>query len=74
MLIVSFFKALYQLYMLQITGDFCVWLRELPEGHDQTVNNISPEKIRSMFDSANQSKLATSKVAEGLRSWYYTKH
>ena len=54
----------------QITADFCVWLRELPEGDDQTVNNIAPDKIRSMFDTHSTQKVATSKVAEGLRSWY----
>ena len=57
------------IFVLQITGDFCNWLRELPEGEDQTVNSLTPEKIKSLFDSTNSSKLATSKVAEGLRSW-----
>ena len=60
--------AIFSLKLLQITGDFCSWLRELPEGEDQTVNNLTPEKIKSLFDSTNSSKLATSKVAEGLRS------
>ena len=59
----------HSLKLLQITGDFCSWLRELPEGEDQTVNNLTPEKIKSLFDSTNSSKLATSKVVEGLRSW-----
>jgi len=55
--------------MQKITGDFCVWLRELPEGDDQTVNNTSPDKIRALFDTHRNEKVATSKVAEGLRSW-----
>lgn len=53
----------------KITGDFCNWLQNLPPGEDQTVNNIPPEKIKSLFDSTNSSKLATSKVVEGLRAW-----
>ena len=53
----------------KITGDFCNWLQALPKGEDQTVNNIPPEKIKSLFDSTNSSKLATSKVVEGLRAW-----
>ena len=53
----------------KITGDFCSWLKELPQGEDQTVNNISPEKIRNLFDSTNVSKSGSSKVVEGLRSW-----
>ena len=57
------------MYFFQICSDFCVWLRELPEGEDKTVNNISPDKIRVMFDAAGSSKVATSKVAEGLRHW-----
>ena len=59
----------HSLKLLQITGDFCSWLRELPEGEDQTVNNLTPETIKSLFDSTNSSKLATSKVAQGLQSW-----
>ena len=47
-----------------------MWLRELPEGDDQTVNNTSPDKIRALFDTHRNEKVATSKVAEGLRSWY----
>ncbi len=53
----------------KITGDFCNWLQALPKGEDQTVNNIPPEKIKSLFDSTNSSKLASSKVVEGLRAW-----
>ena len=41
----------------------------MPQGEDQTVNNISPEKIRNLFDSTNVSKTGSSKVVEGLRSW-----
>ena len=41
----------------------------MPQGEDQTVNNISPEKIRNLFDSTNVSKSGSSKVVEGLRSW-----
>ena len=62
------FLILY-IFFPKITGDFCNWLRELPEGEDQTVNTLTPEKIRSLFDSTNASKLAKSKVVEGLRSW-----
>ena len=55
--------------LLQITGDFCVWLRELPEGDDQTVNNVTPDKIRSLFDSRYTERLTTSKVVTALQSW-----
>ena len=44
-------------------------MKDLPQGEDQTVNNISPEKIRNLFDSTNVSKTGSSKVVEGLRSW-----
>ena len=44
-------------------------MKDLPQGEDQTINNIPPEKVRSLFDSTNTSKLATSKVVEGLRAW-----
>ena len=57
------------LTFLQITGDFCVWLRELPEGDDQTVNNVTPDKIRSLFDSRYTERLTTSKVVTALQSW-----
>ncbi len=53
----------------QISGDFCSWLRDLPEGEDDSINNTSPEKIRTLFDSTHVAKPNTSKLVEGLRSW-----
>ena len=34
----------------QISNEFCGWLRELPKGDDDTVNNTSPETIQALFD------------------------
>ena len=41
----------------------------MPQGEDQTINNVPPEKIRNLFDSTNVSKTGSSKVVEGLKSW-----
>ena len=54
-----------------ITKDFCNWLKELPRGDDNTVNNISPDKIRELFDITQVTKPSSqSKVVAGLRAWY----
>ena len=44
-----------QLQHHQISGEFCGWLRELPKGDDDTVNNTLPETVQAMFDD-NPSK------------------
>ena len=38
----------------QISTEFCNWLKELPHGNDDTVNNTQPEKIRALFDTSAQ--------------------
>ena len=63
------YELIFFTLIFQITGDFCVWLRELPEGDDQTVNNVTPDKIRSLFDSRYTERLTTSKVVTALQSW-----
>ena len=63
------YEVIFFCTLFQITGDFCVWLRELPEGDDQTVNNVTPDKIRSLFDSRYTERLTTSKVVTALQSW-----
>ena len=55
----------------RISNDFCNWLKELPKGDDNTVNNITPDKIRILFDSTQVTKPSSqSKVVAGLRAWY----
>ena len=51
----------------QISGEFCAWLRGLPEGEDDTVNKTTPEQICALFDSAQNTNPVKSKVAEGLK-------
>jgi hypothetical protein len=35
--------------LTQISGEFCAWLRGLPEGEDDTVNKTTPEYIWDQF-------------------------
>ena len=53
--------------LLQISGEFCNWLRGLPEGEDDTVNKTTPEQICALFDSAQNTNPVKSKIAEGLK-------
>ena len=46
-----------------------MWLRNLPQGEDQTVNSLPQEYVRALFDTAQSANVAHSKIAEGLQGF-----
>ena len=53
---------------LQISSEFCMWLRNrLPAGEDATVNSLPQEYVRALFDTAQSANVAHSKIAQGLQ-------
>jgi amino acid transporter len=57
-------------FFLQIAGDFCAWLRQLPEGEWNTLNELPEEHVRALFATGQcATNPARSKLAEGLKSW-----
>ena len=43
--------TIFRLFLFQIATDFCSWLRDLPNGEDDTVNTMPEEHIRALFDT-----------------------
>ena len=49
-------------HMSKIAGEFCTWLRGLP-GEDRSVNQVSEQHLRSLFDSGHGKSGGTIEVA-----------
>ncbi|CAB4055050.1 unnamed protein product [Lepeophtheirus salmonis] len=53
----------------RITSEFCAWLRSLPIGDDDSINNTPESQIKALFDTAQSANPNKSKLAEGLKFW-----
>jgi len=53
----------------KITSRYCSWLRQLP-GEQQDETQFNEAHMKELFSHTVQSSTGTSKLAEGLRSWF----
>ena len=52
----------------KISTEFCCWLKELPPGLDETVNNTTPDQVKALFDTSAKTQ-DYSMVRKGINSW-----